>query len=140
MKQPRLARVVHASLDLRTESSGRRQSALSSLRTECAVCLRRPAKGKLSELAGLKTPEPPALPVGNARPLVPKGHVSIALRFNAGKADEHRRVPKGRLNGDAQLVLSNRPIGTPALCPACPALKRRAIVGSPGTSLLRPYI
>jgi hypothetical protein len=62
--------------------------------------------------------------------------VRIAQRFNAGMVVEHRRVPKGRLTNGARLLQFNRPFGTYALGTTFPALKRRAIVGSPsGTTL-----
>src|ERR1017187_481593 len=72
---------------------------------------------------------------------VPKGLVIIAQRFNAGGADEHRRVPKGRLNDDGRLRPFSRPVGTHALRTTFPTLKRRAIVGCPsGTTLRVPCV
>jgi hypothetical protein len=62
---------------------------------------------------------------------VPEGLVRIAQRFNAGVADERRRVPKGRLNDGGRGLPFSRPYGTYSLGTAFPALKRRAIVGSP---------
>ena len=67
---------------------------------------------------------------------VPKGLVALAQRFNAEIADEHRRVPKGRPNACARFLPATRPCGTYTLVTVFPALKRRAIVGSPsGTTL-----
>ena len=40
--------------------------------------------------------------LGRFQGSVPKGLVRIAQRFNAGMADEHRQVPKGRSNGRAR--------------------------------------
>ena len=75
--------------------------------------------------------------LGNLRLAVPKGRMRIAQRFNAGMGDEGRRVPKGRLTNSTRVLPFIRPFGTYALETAFPALKRRAIVGSPsGTTLL----
>jgi hypothetical protein len=62
---------------------------------------------------------------------VPEGLVRIAQRFNAGVANERCQVPKGRLNDGGRGLLFIRPSGTYCLGTAFPALKRRAIVGSP---------
>ncbi len=60
---------------------------------------------------------------------VPEGHLTIARRFNAGEGTKGTLVPKGRLR---TLLALSRPFGTDLLVgPAHPALKRRAIVGSP---------
>jgi len=60
---------------------------------------------------------------------VPEGHPGIARRFNAGEARKGTLVPKGRLR---ILVALSRPFGTELLFRfAYPALKRRAIPGSP---------
>ncbi len=60
---------------------------------------------------------------------VPEGHLRIARRFNAGEATKRTLVSKGRLR---TLLAFNRPFGTDLLLGAAhPALKRRAIVGSP---------
>ncbi len=60
---------------------------------------------------------------------VPEGHLTIARRFNAGEATKGARVPKGRLR---TFLAFSRPFGTDLLLgSAHPALKRRAIVGSP---------
>ncbi len=60
---------------------------------------------------------------------VPEGHLTIARRFNAGEATKGTLVPKGRLR---TLLAFSRPFGTDLLLgSAHPALKRRAIVGSP---------
>jgi hypothetical protein len=76
------------------------------------------------------------LPIGNLRQAVPEGLVKIAQRFNAGIVGERHRVPKGRLINGPRLLQFNRPFGTYALGTTFPALKRRAIVGSPsGTTL-----
>jgi len=55
----------------------------------------------------------------------------IAQRFNAGVANECCQIPKGRLNDGGRGLLFSRPSGTYCLGTAFPALKRRAIVGSP---------
>ena len=60
---------------------------------------------------------------------VPEGHLTIARRFNAGEARKGILVPKGRLR---ILLALSRPFGTGLLFRfAHPALKRRAIFGSP---------
>ena len=60
---------------------------------------------------------------------VPEGHPTIARRFNAGEARNGILVPKGRLR---TLLALSRPFGTdPRFRAAHPALKRRAILGSP---------
>ncbi len=75
-------------------------------------------------------------PMATHRGPVPKGQLTIAQRFNAGMADQYRRVPKGRLNGCARALPVGRPFGTYPLLTVFPALKRRAIVGSlSGTTL-----
>jgi len=71
------------------------------------------------------------LKVSGMRPgsFVPEGHLIIARRFNAGKARKRTLVPKGRLRIPLAL---NRPFGTGLLFWfGHPALKRRAILGSP---------
>lgn len=79
---------------------------------------------------------PVVTPMATHRRPVPKGQLTIAQRFNAGMADQYRRVPKGRLNGCARALPVSRPFGTYPLVTVFPALKRRAIVGSPsGTTL-----
>ena len=81
------------------------------------------------------------MPFGSSRQVVPKGLARVAQRFNAGMVDEERRVPKGRLSDSAWVFSLNRPFGTYAFGAAFPALKRRAIVGSPsGTTLLGPSV
>jgi hypothetical protein len=57
---------------------------------------------------------------------VPKGHATIAQRFNAGCRCRAGRVPKGRMKKS----LLNRPFGTQGCPTAIPALKRWAILVS----------
>jgi hypothetical protein len=78
------------------------------------------------------------MPFGNFRWAVPKGLVTIAQRFNAGRADEYSRVPKGRPNSRTRLLPFSRPCGTYILGTTFPALKRRVIVGSPYGTRLQP--
>jgi hypothetical protein len=60
---------------------------------------------------------------------VPEGHPAIARRFNAGEVRKEILVPEGRLR---TLLALSRPFGTdPRFRSAHPALKRRAILGSP---------
>jgi len=60
---------------------------------------------------------------------VPEGHPRVARRFNAGEARKGTLVPKGR---PRILFAFGRPFGTDLLFGfAHPALKRRAILGSP---------
>ena len=61
----------------------------------------------------------------------------MAQRFNAGIADEHRRVSKGRLDGRARLGPVSRPVGIYGVWATFPALKRRAIIGSPSGKTLQ---
>ena len=59
---------------------------------------------------------------------VPKGHLRIARRFNAGSGRVEGQVPKGRPN---RRLVSSRPFGTGFFCGLIPALKRRAILRCP---------
>ena len=71
------------------------------------------------------------MPFANSQRAVPKGHVRIAQRFNAGMAGKRSRVPKERLNCGARGLGFSRPFGTYAHRAAIPALKRRAILRCP---------
>ncbi len=67
---------------------------------------------------------------------VPKGHLRIAQRFNAGVVGELPRVPKGRLSDVTRMQSFSRPFGTRAIEAVFPALKHRAILARPfGTNL-----
>jgi len=59
---------------------------------------------------------------------VPKGHLRIAQRFNAGMHATPRQVPKGRLKDVAHGYPFSRPFGTRMLATTLPAFKRRAII------------
>src|SRR5207244_8760574 len=68
-------------------------------------------------------------PHGNQEMEVPKGHLRIAQRFNAGMHPTPEQVPKGRLKESADGYAFSRPFGTRIPSPTIPALKRRAITG-----------
>jgi hypothetical protein len=61
------------------------------------------------------------------RASVPKGHLGIARRFNAGFGHAEGQVPKGR---PKRALVFSRPFGTGFVCGLIPALKQISRRGS----------